>query len=148
MKTLLLSLVIFLIVLSCADYTIMDDDFWTLNKEYSIESVKDIQRIKITHITDPEYHGKLDLWQTPYETENLGHGDCEDKAILHLCIAYTYLNKKGKILLVDSSGDGIINHAMYRIDNIDYNKSILYNSYSVIEIIEFDDIPEYSRSRR
>ncbi len=67
-----------------------------------------------------------DFTQSPARTWALKTGDCEDFAVLFLCIAYYELGLEGQLVAVDTDDirtvedGGRINHAMVRYNGVIY----------------------------
>lgn len=100
---------------------------------------------KINYETDMSRYGRT-IYQTPHETEVKKVGNCIDKAIFGLALAYKYLHIKGRYFIVDTDGDGFTDHSMCSINGKMYNKT--EGSYKIIETIEFDQIPYYASTKR
>ena len=90
----------------------------------------------------------VDRWSNPENTINRGYGDCEDFAILFMCIAYYSMGIKYDLVLVDDSrkieDGGFTNHACVRYNGkvidpiigrpVDYDVCFSYSFDKVFDL--------------
>jgi hypothetical protein len=60
----------------------------------------------IKYVSDYDYWKVQDRWQTPQETLDLRHGDCEDMAILFLAVADQDFGEKGSLVMTECKTTG------------------------------------------
>jgi len=148
-KLMILIVVLLSVIFTSCDMAILDGSFWYIDRSMvnvELNSSDDIDRY--VHDNIKYTSDKSDDVQTANETQNRKKGDCEDNAVFALALNYEYLGIKGYILMVDCSGAGGIDHAMYEVNGVTYNKASTKNNYVIRERIYFDDIPMYASSKR
>ena len=111
---------------------------------HSLEDIGTFMQENIVYKSD----GDEDVWSTPEDTYKRGYGDCEDLALLFINMAYTHLDLKFDLVLVDMDerliieGDEV-NHAEASFNGESYSiwSGRPYpNQITIRYLYSFDDI--------
>jgi transglutaminase-like putative cysteine protease len=151
LKWLVLIIMLIMVFLGSCDMTITEN-IWDFNcPKINLSSCKtDDEKInEITNwvITNIAYtHDVIDRWQTPQETLNIEKGDCDDMAILIIGIGNHY-GIKTDMAVVSQNEYGTLDHYCVHYNGNYYSKTGS-NYFAVIDIINFNEIPDYLQWHR
>lgn len=132
--------IIFMVLCSC----VMEQyqSMWDFNLDVRFRNEQEVGKWIDENI---EYEkDDLDYWRTPQETIDERKGDCEDQALLYIGICYQQFGKCYDLQLVDTTSNGIVNHAI--VEGLRYGEN--GRSYKVIQSIGFNNIAYELQFRR
>jgi len=140
-KTILL--IIIIILFSCNFYDYEREE--RIQKYWNEFTLDDMNLVSIyyyhvwilDHI-EYRYNEDPDNWQYPQETLDIMKGDCEDRGILLLAIAYYKFNKKGEAIIGINPNNFNDRHFYTYIDGKYYGK---LDGYEEILRIPYDEVP-------
>lgn len=114
-----------------------------ISHKKDVELLKDVNDYVNNHISYTNEPANADIWQTPYETEYTGKGDCEDYAVYkHELLKQNGMNPKDLHILVGKTKQGEehavlevkLNKRTYYLDNRDNyltGNTIYHSSYKI-----------------
>lgn len=128
MKYLLLFTLILLFISSCTTAW----EYWDYDCDDGVK-VSNLQNVRFYVANNITYVSEVgDNWQLPEETLMLGHGDCEDFAILFMYLAYKYLELETyMVIYAIPVTQYIVYHAIVETNSIFYEPQtgMVYANY-------------------